>query len=160
MNNHLLQQLSIHPLPPQAPVPFELLLLADPSRKMINGYLDRGMLYVATLQGEITGEYLLLPESQSTIAIKNIAVQPQWQGKGIGKSLLQHASLEAARLGYEYLQIGTGNSSVAQLYLYQRCGFDIKAIWRNYFTEHYPEAIYENGIQCRHMILLEKTLTA
>lgn len=38
--------------------------------------------------------------------------------------------------------------------LYQKCGFRIVGIDRDFFTDHYPEPIYENGIWCRDMIRL------
>jgi ribosomal protein S18 acetylase RimI-like enzyme len=52
------------------------------------------------------------------------------------------------------LEVGTGNSSIGQLALYQKCGFRITGIDYNYFIRHYDEPIFENGIPCRDMIRL------
>lgn len=48
------------------------------------------------------------------------------------------------------------NSGIHQFYLYQKCGFRITGVDRNFFLTHYTEKIYENGIQCRDMIPIEK----
>lgn len=58
-------------------------------------------------------------------------------------------------MGFETVEIGTGNSSIDQLAFYQKCGFRIAAIDPDFFIRHYPEPIFENGIQCRDMIRLE-----
>lgn len=57
--------------------------------------------------------------------IMNIAVAEHLQGKGIGKKLLRHAIETAKGYGMSKLEVGTGNSSVSQLALYQKCGFRI-----------------------------------
>lgn len=43
--------------------------------------------------------------------------------------------------------------------LYQQEGFDLKVLDRDYFVRNYPEPIWENGIQCRHRLILEKELS-
>lgn len=149
----------IRKLGPGEKIPYDLLLLADPSIIMINTYLSLAEVYVMEQDQQVIGSYVLLPAGPGTIEIKNIAVNPAWQGKGLGKILLQDAAQRARANGYKYICIGTGNSSIAQLYLYQRQGFEITAIKKGYFTAHYNESIYENGIQCKHMIMLEKQLS-
>ena len=56
------------------------------------------------------------------------------------------------------LEVGTGNAGIGQLALYQRCGFSIESIEKDYFVRHYPEPIYENGIECRDMVRLRMEL--
>ncbi|MET6995908.1 GNAT family N-acetyltransferase [Chitinophaga defluvii] len=138
-------------------VPYELLLLADPSRELIDSYIFDSTCYIAYLDQTAVGVYVL--QEQAHIAeIKNIAVPEQYQGKGIGKYLLHHACRMAKEKGWSRIRIGTGNSSVGQLYLYQQQGFEMTAIVKDFFTRHYPDPIYENGIACKHMVLLEKIL--
>jgi ribosomal protein S18 acetylase RimI-like enzyme len=84
----------------------------------------------------------------------NIAVAEKQQGRGIGKQLVLHAIETAKSLGSKSLEVGTGNSSVGQLAFYQKCGFRIVGVDRDFFTRHYSKPIYENGIQCRDMIRL------
>ncbi|KHF37127.1 putative N-acetyltransferase YvbK [Paenibacillus sp. P1XP2] len=54
--------------------------------------------------------------------------------------------------------VRTGNSSLNQLGLYQKCGFRMVRIERDYFVNNYPEPIFENGIPCRDQIVLELML--
>ncbi|WP_343744934.1 GNAT family N-acetyltransferase [Chitinophaga sp.] len=139
-------------------LPYDLLLLADPSREIIDSYIRDSRVYVALIGDVRVGVYVLTPLEDKKAEVKNIAVHESWQGRGLGKQLLTDAAIKARDLGFRTLVIGTGNSSVAQLYLYQRSGFEITAIRKDFFIQHYPEPIYENGIQCKHMIMLEKTL--
>nr|WP_295866857.1 GNAT family N-acetyltransferase [uncultured Chitinophaga sp.] len=139
-------------------LPYDLLLLADPSREMIDTYISDSRVYLALIGDVRVGVYVLTPLSDKKAEVKNIAVHESWQGRGLGKQLLTDAAIKARELGFEILVIGTGNSSVAQLYLYQRSGFEITAIRKDFFVQRYPEPIYENGIPCKHMIMLEKRL--
>jgi ribosomal protein S18 acetylase RimI-like enzyme len=88
----------------------------------------------------------------------NIAVNESQHGQGCGKQLIQYAIVEALKRGYTCIEIGTGNSSLSQLRLYQRCGFRIVGVDFDFFTRHYDEAIYENGLLCRDMIRLSYEL--
>jgi aminoglycoside 6'-N-acetyltransferase I len=148
----------IAPLPPEAGIPYGLLLLADPSKAMIDQYLSTGYLYAARLNGETIGVYVLVPAEPGCMEIKNIAVARAWQGKGIGRALLQHACSEAAAKKATRIRIATGNSSIGQLYLYQQAGFELTKLVKDFFTRHYPQPIVENGITCKHLLVLEKEL--
>lgn len=152
------ENMTIQLLGPQDALPYDLLLLADPSREMIDSYLQHSRVYVAVIGDVRVGVYVLTPLGDKKAEVKNIAVHETWQGRGLGKQLLTDAAIKARELGFTTLVIGTGNSSVAQLYLYQRSGFEITAIRKDFFIQHYAEPIYENGIQCKHLIMLEKQL--
>lgn len=134
--------------------PMELLLEADPSENMIRSYLAEGICYLAELDGSLIGVYVLMPLSRTAAEIKNIAVAPSSRGQGLGKELVFDALAEAKRLGYSTVEIGTGNSSLDQLALYQKCGFRLDSIDQDFFVRHYDEPIIENGIVCRDMIRL------
>ena len=149
----------IRKLAPGEKIPYDLLLLADPSIVVITSYLSSSEVYVIEQNRQAIASYVLLPHNNDVIEIKNIAVNPAWQGKGLGKMLLQDAAQRARANGYKRICIGTGNSSIAQLYLYQRQGFEITAVRKDYFMLHYQEPIYENGIQCKHLVMLEKYLS-
>ena len=62
----------------------------------------------------------------------------------------------ATAKGIHRLIIRTGSSAVPPLLLYQQEGFDLISLERDYFTRHYAEPIWENGVQCRHQLVLEK----
>jgi ribosomal protein S18 acetylase RimI-like enzyme len=136
-------------------IPLELLLLADPSKEQINRYIRNAQCLIAQVDEEIVGEAVIITKDTDTMEIINIAVREGFQGRGIGKKLLYSAIDLARNQGAKRIEIGTGNSSLKQLGIYQRCGFRMFEIWEDYFIKNYPEEIYEEGIQCRDMIRLK-----
>lgn len=138
--------------------PYDLLLLADPSRKLVDDYLRRGLCFIGTLDDQIMGVYVLLPTRPDTIELVNVAVDENHHGKGFGKQIVKHAIQTAKELGYKTIEVGTGNSGVGQLALYQKCGFRITGVDRDFFIRHYDEAIFENGIQVIDMVRLSQDL--
>ncbi|MCT1577633.1 GNAT family N-acetyltransferase [Oceanobacillus kimchii] len=134
--------------------PMKLLLLADPSESIVIEYLQRGSCYVLEKNNQVIGEYVLIPTRPETIEIVNVAVDESFHGQGFGKKLILHAIEESKKLGYKTIEIGTGNSGVNQLALYQKCGFRMIGIDRDFFVRHYDEPIFENGIQVIDMVRL------
>ena len=138
--------------------PMDLLLLADPSETLVKQYLDHGYCYIAEEKEEIIGVYVLIANSPDKIELVNIAVAERYQRKGIGKTLVLNAIEKAKSQGYKVIEVGTGNSSIHQLALYQKCGFQIIGVDENYFIHHYEEEIVENGIVCVDRIRLSLLL--
>ncbi|CDN39690.1 GNAT family N-acetyltransferase [Bacillus thuringiensis] len=136
----------------------ELLLLADPSSEVVNGYFKQGDCFILKKDTITVGIMILIPTRPETIEIINIAVSEKEQGKGYGKYLLGVAIDYAKKEKYKTIEIGTGNSSLMQLGLYQKCGFRITNVDRDFFLRNYEEEIYENGIQCIDMIRLTQYL--
>lgn len=149
------EQVQIRPLAEGGEPPFALLYLADPSEEAVRDYLARGTCYVAhSADGRIVGEYVLLPTRPFTAELVNVAVDEEFQGQGYGRMLVMHAIETARGGGYRTLEVGTGDAGIGQLALYQKCGFAMSHIDTDFFRRHYPEAIFENGIECRHMVRL------
>ena len=63
-----------------------LLLLADEQENMVDRYLEKGTMYVLE-DGDVKAECVVTDEGNEILEIKNIAVNPQNQGKGYGKAL-------------------------------------------------------------------------
>lgn len=139
-------------------LPMDLLLLADPSPKAVKEYVKRGDCFIAKNDKQIVGVYVLLPTRPHTVELVNVAVAEEQHGKGIGKQLVMHAIQVAKEKEYKTIEVGTGNSSIGQLALYQKCGFRIIGVDTDFFIRHYPEEIFENDIQCRDMIRLSQDL--
>lgn len=139
-------------------LPWDLLLSADPSREVVERYIGNSDIYLARLDGKVVGEYVLTKTDDSTTELKNIAVDKEYQGKGIGKQLVLDAIKKAKEAGFKTIEVGTGNSSFSQLALYQKCGFRIIGVDKDFFTKNYTEKIVENGIECRDMIRLSQDL--
>ncbi|PJI48110.1 MAG: GNAT family N-acetyltransferase [Pseudomonas sp.] len=145
-------------LPTQAP--WSLLLKADPSREQIESYLPDSRLLALNEADSVRGVLTLTPREPGVAEITSLAVEDEWQERGLGRRLLLAAIEQAREAGLLRLTIATGNSSLAQLGLYQRVGFRIVGIEVDHFVRHYPEPIYENGIQCRDQIRLALDLGA
>lgn len=150
--------MKIEPLHSRDAFPMQLLLQADPSEEMVKKYIHRGKCFVSKVDDQIVGVYILLPTRLGTAEIVNISVMERFQGKGIGRHLIHHAIMYAKSQGYKTIEIGTGNSSIGQLALYQKCGFRITGVDRDFFIRHYNEEIVENGIVCCDMIRLAQEL--
>lgn len=136
----------------------DLLLEADPSEQNINKYLKKGFIYLAEHEKKTAGVLVLMQIGDSSMEIMNLAVNDHFRGKGIAKKLIAHARQVCADQNIAYLEIGTGNSSLNQLALYQKCGFRMEKVIGNYFIDHYGEQIFENGIQCMDMVRLKMNI--
>ncbi len=137
--------------------PIDLLLLADPAQTLVEEYVQRGECFVTESNNQIIGVYVL-PTRPETVELFNIAVVENQHGRGIGKQLVTNAIQTAKSKGYKTIEVGTGHSSIGQLALYQKCGFRITGVDIDFFIKHYPEEIFENGIQCRDMVRLSQDL--
>lgn len=134
-------------------VPQKLLLVADPSVERVNQYLKDSLCYVAILQDEIVGVCVLKPISKNRIELFNIAVLPENQKTGIGSQLLQFVLDSLKEKNIESVELGTGTFGY-QLAFYQRFGFRVDSILKDYFIINYDEPIFENGIQLKDMLRL------
>jgi ribosomal protein S18 acetylase RimI-like enzyme len=55
--------------------------------------------------------------------LDNIAIKPEFQGRGIGRILLDFAEKEAGRQGFSEIRLYTHVTMVENLALYKRIGF-------------------------------------
>lgn len=134
----------------------DLLLSADPDEKAILSYLPGSEVLVCK-DNDIFVSIAVITETAGVFELKNIAVLTKYQGKGIAKSMINKAKQLAKESGAKAIEVGTGNSSLSQLALYQKCGFRMRSIEPNFF-DSYPEPIIENGIRCIDMVRLRAEL--
>ena len=132
-----------------------LLLLADEQEDMIDRYLNKGTMYVLDDDG-VKCECVITDEGNGVLEIKNIATEPEYQGKGYGKALIDFIAT-TYRWKYSILQVGTGDSRLT-IPFYEKCGFIRSHSIKNFFTDHYDHPIYEAGIQLVDMIYLQKKI--
>ncbi len=138
---------------PNTKAPIELLLEADPSVEKINAYLPRSKCFVTMLQGKPVGAYVVQCIDPGVYELMSIAVLPERQRKGIGSKLLKHAVTAVRDMGAHRFEVGTGTFGY-QLAYYQREGFRVFTIERDFFLINYKEPIYEKGIQLKDMLRL------
>jgi ribosomal protein S18 acetylase RimI-like enzyme len=151
--------LTFHEITQHKNIPYDILLLADPEKEVIDTYLEKSSVFVAEQEETVLGAVVLFPVSNLIIEIKNIAVLPEFQGQGVGTFLIKKSIEYAEKDGFNEMIIGTANSSLSQLALYEKLGFVKSEIKKNFFLENYVEPIFENNIQAVDMIILKKCLT-
>ncbi|WP_240636588.1 GNAT family N-acetyltransferase [Paenibacillus silvae] len=133
-----------------------LLLLADESEEKVMQYLEEGdVLCLSNDSDDALGVIVTVRLNSESIEIKNIAVSPDHQGQGFGKLLINKAISLHKERGIRHFVVGTANSSINNLAFYQKLGFRICDIKKDFFLD-YPEEIWENGIRAVDMIVMEK----
>ena len=132
----------------------DLLLLADEQEDMIDRYLDKGTMYVLEDDG-VKAQCVVLEEN-GILEIKNIASDPQFQGRGYGRAMIEFIE-DKYRGKYRQLQVGTGDSP-STVPFYKKCGFVPSHRIRNFFTDNYSRPIYDGGVLLTDMVYLKKDL--
>lgn len=153
-----MQQLRLIKLRSTDALPFGLLLLADETIAAIEKYIYASAVYVLIQSGEAIGVAALYPLSADELEIKNIAVAASHQNKGFGSFLIRQLIELARKQQYKMLVVGTADTGLQQIRFYERNGFKKYALRKNFFMEHYPQPIFENGVQLKDMVLLRQPL--
>ncbi|NVN83368.1 GNAT family N-acetyltransferase [Vibrio sp. Scap16] len=134
-------------------IPTALLLEADPSEDSIASYLDESWCYAVKQGNRILGVCVVKLIGENVAEIFNVSVSPAHQQQGIGSKVLAFALKQLAQHDVKRVELGTGTFGY-QLTYYQRAGFRVDSIIKNHFIDHYPEPIFENGIQHQDMLRL------
>jgi ribosomal protein S18 acetylase RimI-like enzyme len=125
-------------------------------KKAILSYLSDSKVLVCK-DNDVFVSIAVLVERAEVVELKNISVLKEYQGRGLAKAMISKAKQLVKEFGAKILEVGTGNSSLAQLALYQKCGFRMYSIEIGFFNS-YPEPIFENGIRCIDMVRLRAKL--
>ena len=133
----------------------DLLLLADEQEDMVDRYLERGTMYVLE-DGGVRAECVVTDEGDGILELKNIAVAPDFQGRGYGKAMVAFL-VQTYTEQHTVLQVGTGDSS-STIPFYESCGFRRHHLVKKFFTDHYDPPIYECGVQLVDMVYLQREL--
>ena len=99
--------------------------IGKPPGPMLDDYAQRiadGQAWVLEDAGRIAG-ILVLEEGADGFLLDNIAVLPECQGKGLGRSLIEFAEVEARRRGYREIRLYTHALMTENIALYRRIGF-------------------------------------
>ncbi|MDR2040481.1 MAG: GNAT family N-acetyltransferase [Bacteroidales bacterium] len=140
--------------------PYRLLLQADETRESINKYLFDSEVYVVRFpqEEEPAGVFCLYRVDESTVELKNIAVDEPYRGMGTGSRLIEEIAVIAAMNGYKEIIVGTGTEDCAPALIrfYERNGFHKSGLRENFFIDNFPEPIYENGVLLKDMQILSR----
>ena len=109
--------------------------------------------YASWLDGQLAGAAVVRWEEEKSSEIVYIAVAPALRGRGYGKQIIAALQAELRRRGGTALLVGTANAALSNIAFYQKCGFRLFEIRRDYFAYIQPP-IAENGILLRDMLVL------
>lgn len=133
-----------------------LLLLGDEDLAMVQQYLHQGDLLVAFASKAPVGVALFVPVAADTIELKNLAVRPDHQRRGIGTQLVQQGLAHYAQQ-YRQMLVGTGDAERDNLRFYQGLGFRQSGVRKDFFAQYDHEMIVD-GVALRDMVLLTRAL--
>ena len=133
--------------------------LAEDSAQELDAYIDAGRVLVALEGDEIVGHLQLTDAADpAEVEIKNTAVDPGRQRRGIGRALME-AALELARSeGRSRVVVATAAADAGNLRFYQRLGFRLRSVERDAFTPAtgYAPGLLIDGIELRDRVWLDR----
>jgi ribosomal protein S18 acetylase RimI-like enzyme len=133
---------------------------ADDSESEIASYRDLGEVLVAIEHGEIVGHVQVVEGVEPGIfELKSLAVQEELRSRGIGTALAQAALAHCRNRGARQIIVATAAASIEALKFYQRLGFRIRRIIRDFYV---PSRGYRplllNGIPLLDEVILDIAL--
>jgi GNAT superfamily N-acetyltransferase len=135
-----------------------VLLQAEESERALRWGLNNlvDAVYRADQDGVLVGAATMQWRSDPC-EIMELAVAPERHGQGIGRQIVGWLIDEARRRGKTAVLVGTANSSIDNIAFYQKTGFRMDHVRKDYFW-YYRKPIYENGIQIRDMLVFRYEL--
>jgi ribosomal protein S18 acetylase RimI-like enzyme len=139
-----------------------LLLLAD-AEPQVRGYLHHGDLYALRgAGGGPLGVTLVLPDAADpgTAELRAVAIDPTQHNRGLGRRMLASVLADLRARGFRRAVVGTSNAGIGQIAFYQKAGFRLWRVERDYFTPQkgYDPNERENGLPHRDMIWFDQDL--
>jgi GNAT superfamily N-acetyltransferase len=139
-----------------------LLELAD-EPEPLRAYLQDGDLYgLVDTDGAPSAAILVVEESPGVSELRAVAVAESMQGQGVGTLMVNTTLFVLAQRGTRRAVVGTASSGVRQIAFYQRCGFRLTHVERDFFTptKGYPGGLTENGIPIRDMVWMDREIAS
>jgi GNAT superfamily N-acetyltransferase len=78
--------------------------------------------FVVEENGQLVGALVLCTKEEGFL-LDVIAVEPHWQGRGVGRLLLEFAEAEAQRQGYKSIYLYTHEKMTENQLLYSKIGY-------------------------------------
>jgi GNAT superfamily N-acetyltransferase len=156
------------PAGPQRRKLIPLLHLAEDSEAQLEAAIDDGVMYAVVSDdsehvsddGDHIGVVLALPHAPDEIELRYVAVAEARQRTGIGKAMLAHVTDATRARGINRILVGTSSADTGNLDFYQRCGFRLLTIERDYFSpaRGYPADFMLNGLPAVDMVWMDMPL--
>jgi ribosomal protein S18 acetylase RimI-like enzyme len=137
-----------------------LLAEADDSESQVASYKELGEVLVARRDGKLIGHALIIETGEpAAFELKSLAVQAQFRSRGVGAALVQATIARCRERNGHSLLVATAAASIRALKFYQRQGFRISRVIRDFYT---PERGYRplelDGIPLLDEVILDIAL--
>ena len=99
--------------------------IGKPPGPMLDDYsahIRNNTVWVIKHDGSVVGLIVLLP-AEDHLLLDNVAVDPAYHGRGVGRALLEFADREAVRRGYTELRLYTHEKMTENLAMYPALGW-------------------------------------
>jgi ribosomal protein S18 acetylase RimI-like enzyme len=105
---------------------YEVLLgyLPPPATENPQDWIDADQAWVGERDSEVMA-VLLVEWQDSHLLVRSAVVDPDWQGEGHGRALLEHAEALAREAGLPELRLSTNLLMERNISLYRHCGYRI-----------------------------------
>lgn len=113
--------------------------------------------YACWLDDRPVGAAVVRWEEGETSEIIYIAVAADVRGYGYGKQIIRVLQEDLRARGGHTLLVGTANAALENIAFYQKCGFRMFEVKRDYFSYIHPP-VSEHGIVLRDMIVFRYDL--
>ena len=147
---------------PQREELLPILLLADEPQPL-GDYLQLGDRYVCRdADGAVVGATHVMPTAEAeTWELRAVAVAAERQRQGWGKRMLAAVLDALGARGGRRVIVGTSNAGIGAIAFYQKAGFRLWRIERDYFTPQrgYDPDEREHGLPHRDMVWFDRELT-
>lgn len=98
-------------------------------------------LVVVRKPGERVVGYIIFWHVRDDVQINNIAVHPDFRGRGIAESLLRFVIDKVRREGATFMTLEVRRSNTSAAALYKKLGFEVLGVRRNYYTKPDEDAL-------------------
>lgn len=112
-----------------------------------NQLLKTKTLFVVENEGAIIATYRLIPKTDRqahTVYLGSFTIRKNFQGKGIGKKILEHIKTSAAEQHKIRIELTVDINNAGAIALYKKSGFDVEGLVRKSYrlsttNEYYDE---------------------
>ena len=133
----------------------DLLLEADPSKTMINKYLNDSDVYALKKEDEVICIAVILHIDRKNLELKNIVTKEKYRNKGYAKTLLK-SLCGNYKQKYDKMLVGTTENNIP---FYVKQGFDkYEKKIKNFFRDNYKEEIKDENLIYTDLIYYSKDL--
>ncbi len=121
--------------------------IGKPPGPMLDDYTEvarKHQAFVAELDGHVVGVLVLILQDDG-ILLDNVAVPPEYQGRGIGRKLMEFAESETRNQRFTHLDLYTHESMTENIEMYKRLGYieterrTVKGYQRVYMRKSLPK---------------------